>query len=79
MFEIGKRYRHVNAITTLGMHVIDVLERTDTHIKMLIGFFHLKNGKPQYNGQPTYSETVELALEKEKDWFIYKPEEYKLK
>ena len=80
MFESGKRYQHTNAITTLGMHVIAVINRTDEIITMKIGFFHLKSGKEQYTGKELgYFETVELAADKEKDWFIYKPEDHKLK
>lgn len=80
MLEAGKRYQHVNAITTMGMEVIKVINRTDKVITMEIGFFHLKNGKAQYTGKVGgYFEIVELAAEKEADWFIYKPEDYVLK
>ena len=62
------------------MHVIKVLKRTDKAITMKISFFHLKNERLQYTGKELgYFEVVELAVEKEVDWFIYKPEDYKLK
>ncbi len=80
VFEAGKKYQHINAITTLGMEVIEIINRTDKLITMKVGFFHLKNGRSQFVGKGDgYIETVEMDIDKEKDWFIYIPGDYKPK